>query len=140
MDTNVLLSALLARGVCAELVERLAGRHEPIISAHVEAELTRVLRRKFGATESQVAEAVAVFAGWERVDPRAPTGRTASNRDSADEPILAAAAAAGVDVLVTGDRDLTDLPEADRPVGIMTPRELLDHLNRGAHAPPTQGG
>ena len=130
VDTNVLLSALLSRGVCAELVARLAAGHQPVISRYVDLETARVLREKFSADDAQVREALALFAGWEHVDD--VEDPPAVTRDPADDPILAAAAAAHADVLLTGDRDLTELSEADRPMPILTPRKLLDFLNRGS--------
>lgn len=127
VDTNVLLSALLTRGLCRELVERLAAEHQPVISAHVEGELKRVLSEKFGASTLEIAEALALFVHWERANA---TSAALATRDPGDDQILSAAMAGKCEILVTGDRDLTDLPKDACPVPIMTPRQLFDLLNR----------
>jgi putative PIN family toxin of toxin-antitoxin system len=54
-------------------------------------------------------------------------------RDPEDAPVVAAAVAARVDAIVTGDTDLLDDPElrewlTARGVRLLSPRELLDEL------------
>ena len=46
LDTNVLVSAFTARGLCADLYELAAVRHELIIGTPVITELTRILDKK----------------------------------------------------------------------------------------------
>lgn len=50
-------------------------------------------------------------------------------RDAKDQPILDAAIAGAVDVIVTGDKDFLAL-EIGRPL-ILTPREYLDTVEAG---------
>jgi predicted nucleic acid-binding protein len=48
-DTNVVVSALTTRGLCAGLMERLIESQEQLlIGEPVVAELTRILAEKFG--------------------------------------------------------------------------------------------
>ena len=51
-----------------------------------------------------------------------------SIRDAKDEPVLASAILADVDVLVTGDKDFADI-EIDKPF-ILTPAAFLELLKR----------
>jgi predicted nucleic acid-binding protein len=48
------------------------------------------------------------------------------SRDPGDDYLIALALHASTDVLISRDRDLTDL--VDPPVRILTPRDLLDEL------------
>jgi predicted nucleic acid-binding protein len=50
LDTNVLISALATRGLCADLYERLLTEHEVIIGEPVVAEVLDILHRKFGSS------------------------------------------------------------------------------------------
>jgi len=49
LDTNVLVSALATRGLCAELYERLLTEHEVVIAEPVVAEVLDIMQRKFRA-------------------------------------------------------------------------------------------
>ena len=44
LDTNVLVSALATRGLCAELYERLLTEHEVVIGEPVVAEVLDIIR------------------------------------------------------------------------------------------------
>ena len=55
LDTNVLVSALATRGLCAELYERLLVEHEVVIGEPVVAEVLDVMRRKFKASDDLLA-------------------------------------------------------------------------------------
>ena len=50
LDTNVLVSALATRGLCADLYERLITEHETVIGEQVILEVLDILQRKFKAT------------------------------------------------------------------------------------------
>jgi len=56
-----------------------------------------------------------------------PPDPPAVSRDPDDDYLIALARAAGVDYIVSGDRDLLDLTDPDPPV--LTAREFLDILN-----------
>ena len=61
MDTNVLVAAFTARGLCSELFERVLYDHDLIISQHLLSEFEEVLVRKFGFTAAKVEQAVALL-------------------------------------------------------------------------------
>lgn len=128
VDTNVIVAALATRGLCADLMRTLLSTHSVVVTEQVLDEVARALRRKLGIGKSLVDEVLAVL-GEQEVVPavRRPSGVRLSDPD--DEPILAAAVAASVDALVTGDTDLLDV--ADRsPIPIVTPRRLWELLRR----------
>jgi predicted nucleic acid-binding protein len=55
-----------------------------------------------------------------------------ASRDPNDDCLIATALHANTDVLISGDRDLTDL--VDPPVRTLAPRGLLDELTPPEHA------
>jgi hypothetical protein len=57
----------------------------------------------------------------------APTPHPALCRDPHDDDLVALAVAARADAIVTGDRDLLELP--DPPLAVLTPRALIERLD-----------
>ena len=116
LDTNVWLSATIFSGLCEELVLQCAERGWLVSSALVQAEAHEVLARKF----PQAPQAAALFdAAWQEATLIADLPEPA---DDNDQRLVNAAAAAGVDVFVTGDKRVLGwaaLPWTDA-VGTMT--------------------
>jgi putative PIN family toxin of toxin-antitoxin system len=124
-DTNVLFSAFGFQGLCLEVFRESAFRHTAFISSDVLSELERNLRLKLEATEAELKEIREQLLGaCVVIDSFAVTEIPV--RDPTDIPILSAAIEAHVDILVTGDRDLLDIPRP--PIRIITPRALHDEL------------
>ena len=120
VDTNVLLAAYATRGLCSDLLRLILAQRELVVSRQVLDELERALRGKIGLPEGLLAEILATLAAHifeTEPDLRSPIVL----RDSADEPILAAAIAAGAAALVTGDTDLLDAAPG-APLPILSPR------------------
>lgn len=129
-DPGVLVAAVIsATGPPAEALDAWRnGEFDLIVSPKLLDELEDVLlRAKFRAYASpeQVSAYVEAL-GVEAVafdDPRDPPRITP---DPDDDYLIALARAAGADLLVSGDKHLTDL--ADPPVRVVTPRDLLARL------------
>lgn len=107
----------------------LAGEFELIASPALLEELERVLLRpKFRsyANEDEVRRFVAIIGELSSVSPGAPAqaGLTA---DPHDDYLVALARATHVGVLVSGDRHLLDLAEAEPPV--LSPRACVARLD-----------
>lgn len=124
LDTNVVVSALATRGICADILSLVVSEHDLLLSETVLRELERVLDGKFGVPADAVQEAgkflreeaaTVVQAGQPRPD--------IALRDPDDVAILAEAVASNADLLVTGDRDLLDVA-LTLPVVIASPREF----------------
>lgn len=120
-DVNVLVSAARSpNGLCGRLLDAAtAGRWIPVVSVMLFQELEEVLvRSKFRdvlgqeATDLFLADLLSI-AEWA---PDPPAAATSTTRDPDDKYLLALARSAKVDVLVSGDRDLTDLPETKPPI------------------------
>jgi putative PIN family toxin of toxin-antitoxin system len=111
-----------------------AGRIEPVMSWALAEEVVDVLRRpairRYGITEGDIDDLLAVFGRLlPDVDVRVPI------RDLKDAPVIAAALAGAVPVIVSGDRDLLDDMNLtnwlrERGIAVMTPAQALESLAR----------
>jgi putative PIN family toxin of toxin-antitoxin system len=61
LDTNVLIAALITRGVCADLLEHCVLHHVIVTSGHILGELRDHLLGKFKYTSEEADEAVALL-------------------------------------------------------------------------------
>ena len=103
LDSNVVVSGLIFTGNEHLVLEHgRRGRFELVLSLFVLAEVGDVLTRKFGWSDSRVARAVASLGDAATlVEPRETP--TIVPGDHPDNRILACAAEARADYLVTGD-------------------------------------
>lgn len=129
-DTNVLVSAFIAAGPPSRVVEEIvAGRLELVLPDPVLRELRRVLVEKLGFDDRrwrEVEDLLTALASEVVTPPvAAPEPRTG---DPDDDIILACAATARADVLISGDRRHL-LPAGEhRGVRILTPQATLAEL------------
>ena len=124
LDTNVLISAFISRGLCTELLEHCAKQHELVTSPAIIEELRLKLLTKFRIPPDAVDDAVAaLFAGMEVIDPSVLPDRV--SRDVDDDVVIATAVSGGCVAIITGDRDLLDLI-AHGGVRMLSPREFWE--------------
>lgn len=126
LDTNVLISAFAARGLCADLMRLLLAEHEVLTGEVNLIELRRVLVERFKAPPAQVRLVVDLLRDQTIVAKPAATLRL-EVRDADDAWVLASAVAGGAELLVTGDQDLLVLAEL-APVAIVSPRQAWEQL------------
>lgn len=105
LDTNVLVSAFVARGMCADLLQLVLAEHDLLTGEVNVIELGQVLEGKFRASPEQVQGAQQLLRD-QIVVPRPPTPSALSIRDPDDAWVLASAEAGQAALLVTGDEDL----------------------------------
>ncbi len=130
LDTNVLVSAVATRGLCADLLRVVVAEHELVVGEVVLEELRRVLQGNLRVPPERVAEYEELLRGYETVErPAQPD--PVEVRDAADRWILASARAAVVDVLITGDDDLLTV-SGRLPFRVLSPRAFWDELRTGA--------
>ena len=129
LDTNVWLSATIFSGLCEELLLQCADRGWLLGSALVRAEAHAVLQDKF----AQVPNACALFdASWRVVRMIDDVAHPA---DDNDRRLVAAAAMAGADLFVTGDKRVLGwktVALASGRLRIVTPRDAWGLLMGGA--------
>jgi len=105
VDTNVLISSLIATGGSADQVIQLVreGEMEMVLSKFILDELARVLTQKFELPAQAVQSAVDRFQQLAIiVEPRAVVNVIKGKQD--DNRILECAVAGRVDYLITGDK------------------------------------
>ena len=121
LDTNILVSALTARGLSAEVLQVVLAEHDLVVGERVLGELRRVLKQKMKVPDKVIREAEAFLRRQGDV-VAGPAARPAIKvRDPADAQVLAEAIAGRAAVFVTGDKDLLDVA-AKAPLPILTPR------------------
>ena len=126
LDTNVLVSAFTARGLCADLVRHLLAEHELLTSEVNLIELRRVLRDRFRATAAQI-NAVEAQLRDQTIVARPDELLPLRVRDADDAWVLASAVSGAAPMLVTGNQDLLAVA-ATAPLPILTPRAAWEQL------------
>lgn len=128
-DTNVLVSAFTARGLCADLMRVVLAEHELVIGEVNLRELDRVLVEKFRAPKS-VAASVESQLRDHTVIPMPDAPSSIPVRDPDDAWVLSSVLASGAGMFVTGDQDLLEIA-ASVPVPVLTPRLAWEQLRGG---------
>lgn len=123
IDTNILISAALFKNSkLAQAVIEISEKHTIVLCSQIIDELHEVFHRKF-ADKLLVLEIFLNKLSFEMVYTPVYYEDIPQLRDSKDTPILASAIYENVDVLITGDKDFSNL-EIDRPE-ILTPTEFM---------------
>lgn len=128
-DTNVLVSAFAARGLCADLMRVVLAEHE-LVSGEVNLrELDRALVEKFRAPKSVAASVEGQLRDHTVIPmPDAPSLIPVCDQD--DAWVLSSVLASGADMFVTGDQDLLEIA-ASVPVPVLSPRLAWEQLRGG---------
>ena len=126
LDTNVLVSAYTARGICADLLRHILAEHELLTGEVNLVELRGVLRERFHAS-STLIDAVESELRDETIIPQPSEPSSVPVRDPDDRWVLASAIVGNADLLVTGDQDLLAVA-AEASVEIVTPRGCWERL------------
>ena len=128
-DTNVLVSAFTARGLCADLIEVILADHQLMTGEFVLQELHGVLVEKLKVPERKVSE-VLQFLRKHHIEPISdePSGIKVSDED--DRWVLESAVRAKADILVTGDKDLLAVSKKVSQLKIISPRGFWELLQK----------
>jgi len=127
LDTNVVVSAVATRGLCADLFQTILAEHELVLGETVLGEVRRVLSRKMRVPRDTIQELDAYLRDQATV-VTAAAKQHITGLDAADAAVVAEAMAGDADVLVSGDQDLLRLTAP--PVTIVSPRGLWEVLRR----------
>ena len=129
LDTNVLASAVATRGLCADVLRAVLAEHELVICAQIISELQRVLKDKFALPRQLVNDFIRLV----REDSLlCETGDLPKIKlkDKDDLGILSAAVGGGVNVIVTGDKEM-QMVGMVAGLKIMSPRQFWQELTKG---------
>ena len=121
VDTNILLSALVFGSKrMAALLERVGEEHTMVICTHIIDEFRKVVAEK-APKYNAVVDTLFSRLPYELVYTPQWQKNMPDLRDEKDKPILAAAIAADVDMIITGDKDFLE-SDIKRP-------EIISHLD-----------
>lgn len=124
-DTNVLIAAFIARGVCSDLLEHCVRRHTLVTSDFILTEFRHTLTNKFKFTHEEADAAAALLLS--RMDVVKPVELVAPVcRDRDDDTVLGTAIAGDCDCIVTGDKDLLVLKRFG-DVDILKPTDFMKY-------------
>lgn len=124
LDTNVLVSAFAARGLCADLLRDVLAHHKLVISDQILDELNEKLTKKLRVPNS-IVESIRTLLIPHRLESDLLPELTVEIRDPDDIAIVAFTMAIGADLLITGDRDLLDVADL-LPVRVISPRQFYN--------------
>jgi len=131
LDTNVLISGVIATGVPHEVVVKgFSSEYQIVVSVATLTEFRETLLKypdRFGLDEDEVqreVETVRYFA--EFVEPNEDVTAVAADPD--DDKFLEAAVAGNVECVGSGDQHLLDL-ESFRGIDIVEPRTFYERLD-----------
>lgn len=123
LDTNVLVAAFLAEGLCSVLLTRARRKDFKLfICPEILDEFKRVLSQKIKVSPELVEEALdLILESSQIVSPTEVVKGVC--RDEDDDYILSCALSAKADYLVSGDKDLLEMKDFEG-IRIVSPREF----------------
>ncbi len=124
LDTNVLVSALTARGLSADVFRLILTEHEMLTGEVNLVELRRVLHDRMRVPARQI-DAAEQLLREQTIIPKPDRPFDIKLRDPDDKWVLASAVAGGADFLVSGDKDLLTLGKA-APLPVLDPRAFWE--------------
>jgi len=126
LDTNVIVSAVATRGLCADVLREILIHHELVISDSLIRELRGGLRKKLGIPENLVSELVEVL----RKESHFSSPSTVLSIDIEDKDnltILSCALDGKAALFITGDKELLGLKRIG-DLEIVSPRTFWEKL------------
>jgi putative PIN family toxin of toxin-antitoxin system len=124
-DTNVLIAAFIAKGICINIVEHCLLVHYCILSDFIIEELEEKLTRKFKYSSLKTFEVINLLTSRMHIIKPSVLKNPVS-RDPDDDIILGTAIAGDANCIVTGDKDLLILKKF-KSIKILSPREFIEY-------------
>jgi putative PIN family toxin of toxin-antitoxin system len=126
LDTNVLVSAVATRGLCADALREILIYHQLIISSSLIKELEGALYKKLGVPENLTSELVELLKK-ESVFSTSSSLPGIEIKDKDDLTILSCALNGKADLFITGDKELLGLKRIG-DMEILSPRAFWEKL------------
>jgi uncharacterized protein len=125
LDTNVLVSAIATRGLCADVMREVLSSHLLVISAPLLDELRRILTEKIVLPENVISDFIDLLQ-QDAIQSTTEENVNIDFQDSDGIPILSSALNGGTDFFVTGDKALLKLGKLS-DMSILSPREFWEN-------------
>jgi uncharacterized protein len=124
LDTNVVIAAFAARGLCESIFELCLEAHDLVVSDFLISELEQKLKQKLKLPNERVSEILDLYVRCSRsVVPKNVLAKEC--RDPDDLLVLGTCEASGADYLVSGDKDLLTI-ETFHETMIVSPRAFYN--------------
>ena len=120
LDTNVIVSAVATRGLCADVFREVLVRHQLIISELLIDEVRGVLRDKIGTPPDIIADVVVLLREGSLLSEPSRVVDLPIH-DAEDKALVSAALNGKADLFVTGDREILEL-SGSGTMEIVSPR------------------
>jgi putative PIN family toxin of toxin-antitoxin system len=126
LDTNVLVSAVAARGLCADVLREVLVSHQLVVSDQLFEELKKVLSNKLKVPPNLISEFIEILQQDSHLST--PSAKLEIYiKDQDDLSILSAALEGSADIFITGDNELLDLKKVGH-MDIVSPRSFWEKL------------
>ncbi|MFO7915378.1 MAG: putative toxin-antitoxin system toxin component, PIN family [Desulfatiglandaceae bacterium] len=131
LDSNVIIAAFAARGLCHALFEFCLEGHEIILCEEIIDEVKRNLRKKIKVPESLITEIESYLRESTLVEKPVPV-ENGIFEDESDLPVLGVGAASGSSYIITGDKALLSLKKY-KDIDIINPRSFWEIIKGKAN-------
>jgi putative PIN family toxin of toxin-antitoxin system len=126
LDTNVLVSAVATRGLCADVLREVLISHQLIVSPPLFSELENVLKKKLILPLELISEFIEIL--QQDAHQSSPSGLPDVDIQDKDDLIILSSALNGdVDIFITGDKELLELHRIDN-MDIISPKMFWERL------------
>lgn len=126
LDTNVIIAAFAAHGLCSEVFEVCLTGHTIVISEHILSEVERGLIKKIRLPKNITASIIDYLRDIAEIFVPQQIEDSAC-RDIEDRKIIGTAISGNAQLIITGDDDLLTLKKFMK-INIFTPREFWNRL------------
>jgi putative PIN family toxin of toxin-antitoxin system len=126
LDTNVIIAAFAAHGLCSEVFEVCLTGHTIVISKHILSEVERGLTKKIQLPKNITASIIDYLRDIAEIfEPQLVEDSACRNIE--DRKIIGTAISGNAQLIITGDNDLLTLKKFMK-INIVTPREFWNRL------------
>ena len=126
LDTNVLVSAVATRGLCADVLREILLSHQLVISPPLLDELKNTLHSKIGVPQEIIYDFITLLTQDSTLSESGEL-RNIDIHDTDDILILSTAVSGNSELFVTGDKELLVLEKIDT-MRIVSPRQFWEKL------------
>jgi putative PIN family toxin of toxin-antitoxin system len=126
LDTNILVSAVATRGLCADVLREILVSHQLVVSNPLIFELKNILHTKIGLPQEIISDFVEVLT-QDSILSKNTDLLTIDINDKDDILILSTALNGNAELFVTGDKELLELSKI-RSMRIISPRKFWETL------------
>jgi putative PIN family toxin of toxin-antitoxin system len=128
LDTNVIIAAFAARGLCADVFEVCLEGHNIIISEHILSEVERNLKKKIRLPNKIINSIIEYLKDVSEIVNPEKLEESVCN-DKNDIPVLGTALSGKARFIITGDNELLSIKKF-RKISIISPRDFWSHLKK----------